>query len=60
MMIIINIIIIMIFIIIYLYYRYRSGSRLVEESGGRLRVRTGVQEGGRKAISILTIDEVNR
>ncbi|XP_023340316.1 protein amalgam [Eurytemora carolleeae] len=39
---------------------YRSGSRLVEESGGRLRVRTGVQEGGRTAISILTIDEVNR
>ena len=38
--------------------RYRSGSRLVEEAGGRLRVRTGVMEGGRTAVSILTIDGV--
>jgi hypothetical protein len=39
-------------------FRYRSGSRLVEEAGGRLRVRTGVMEGGRTAVSILTIEGV--
>lgn len=39
---------------------YRSGSRLVEEAGGRLRVRTGVLEGGRTAVSVLTIDGVRK